>query len=594
MDSSTVPMTPNNAFKSSVASEPSEHSNSMLDSVRSGFSNIHGKSRRNMSISAKHQQGSVDRNLEIRDDKIVKTQIPEGTKGKGFFKYENSIFYHIPILNIFWSAVDGKNADPPSFAQIAKMLETISIAAALVLALVLTVHSAVEYDELHAANMRFLHKVPPCSVQQQEGCKQYTFYSREKHFDCGMDEMEVTPGSVQTISVDRNYCKYWWEKQGDKTGTPVENFNWNCCVSIALLNIALLMSILILSTGSTNVFANEHDLQHGFQARQVMKVYLHWVRFPLVVCIMGLLCGIVAFFNAIQLMVVVKYPDIAVADTAETDFSWTSPFGWVDFSLFYLMYLPLFFAVLLVSMGTHRAYMYPVRPNGDKIIEDERPEMRSELKKFLYTWCALDDHDGNIFLSGAGGIPSAEVEVVADALIDHGLCTPEDLLFMVSNMSDALGEVGGIQLHARTNIIAGCKNYQENLRTLDYMGGAGITNGNTKTATSSLAINPKYNLWMDQYGVVSQLLSSKIRGAGFTLNDEELKVMSNLFVDQGLVEEAIISAAACNLEFLNNIGDLQLGSRVKIFKSFTGNEPEYSAVNYDEAGGQAAASTLSA
>ena len=46
-------------------------------------------------------------------------------------------------------------------------------------------------------------------------------------------------------------------------------------------------SILILSTGSTNVFANEHDLQHGFQARQVMKVYLHWVRFPLVVCIMG-------------------------------------------------------------------------------------------------------------------------------------------------------------------------------------------------------------------------------------------------------------------------------------------------------------------
>jgi len=38
-------------------------------------------------------------------------------------------------------------------------------------------------------------------------------------------------------------CKYWWEKQGDKTGTPVENFNWNCCVSIALLNIALLMSV---------------------------------------------------------------------------------------------------------------------------------------------------------------------------------------------------------------------------------------------------------------------------------------------------------------------------------------------------------------
>ena len=38
-------------------------------------------------------------------------------------------------------------------------------------------------------------------------------------------------------------CKYWWDKQGDKTGTPVENFNWNCCVSIALLNIALMLCV---------------------------------------------------------------------------------------------------------------------------------------------------------------------------------------------------------------------------------------------------------------------------------------------------------------------------------------------------------------
>ena len=99
--------------------------------------------------------------------------------------------------------------------------------------------------------------------------------------------------------------------------------------------------------------------------------------------------------------------------------------------------------------------MYKVRPDGDTKAEKERPVKRLELKKFLYTWCALDDDDGNIFLSGAGGIPSSEVEVVADALIDHGLCTPEDLLFMVRNMADALGEVGGIQLNARTRIIVG-------------------------------------------------------------------------------------------------------------------------------------------
>lgn len=533
----------------------------------SGFSNVHGKSRRNMSISAKHQRAPINeasRNRQISHDQLPASGIPTGSKGKGFFKYENSILYHIPILNIFWSAVDGKNADPPSFAQIAKMLETISIAAALVLALVLTVHSAVEYDELHDANNRFLHKVPPCDVLQQEGCKTYTFYSREKHFDCGTDT-----DNDRGVEVPRNYCKYWWERQGDKTGTPVENFNWNCCVSIALLNIALLMSILILSTGSTNVFANEHALQHGFQARQVMKVYLHWVRFPLVVCIIGLLCGIIAFFNAIQMMVLVKYPDIAVDDTAETDYSWTSPFGWVDFSLFYLMYLPLIGAILMVSMGTHRAYMYKVRPDGDTVVESERPVSRQELKKFLFTWCALNDDNGNIFLSGAGGIPSSEVEVVADALIDHGLTTPEDLLFMVRNTQDTLGEVGGIQLNARTCIIVGCKNYMENLRTQDYMGRSGIKGGKTKTGSQSLEIDPEYNLWMDQFAIVSQFLAKKIRAAGFNLDDLELKVMSNLFVDQGLVEEDIIEAAASNLVILNTIEDLHLGSRVKIFKSFT-------------------------
>ena len=48
-----------------------------------------------------------------------------------------------------------------------------------------------------------------------------------------------------------------------------------------------------------------------------------------------------------------------------------------------------------------------------------------------------------------------------------------------------------------------------------------------------------------------------------------LQVMSNLFVDQGLVEEDIIEAAASNLVILNTIEDLHLGSRVKIFKSFT-------------------------
>jgi len=583
MDSSTVPEVSNPAFKPSdtnMASVAGLDSDSTLS--RSAFSNTHGKSRRNMSISAKHQRApdvEQKRNREIRNDVVPSREIPKGSKGMGFFTYENSIFYHLPVINIFWSAVDGQNADPPSFAQIAKMLETISIAAALVLALVLTIHSAVEYDELQGANERFLHKVPPCGELFQVGCKNYTFYSREKHFGCGTDEIAGYNGQI--VKVERNYCKYWWDKQGDKTGTPVENFNWNCCVSIALLNIALMLSILILSTGSTNVFANEHDLQHGFQARSVMTVYLRWVRFPLATCIIGLLCGIVAFFNAVQLMVVVKYPDVAVDDTATTDYSWTSPYGWVDFSLFYLMYLPLIAAVLLVSMGTHRAYMYKVRPDGDTRVEKERPVSRLEIKKFLYTWCALDDDTGNIFLSGAGGIPSSEVEVVADALIDHGINTPEDLLFMVRNMADALGEVGGIQLNARTRIIVGCKNYQENLRTMDFMGRTGIKGGKTKTARSSLEIDPEYNLWMDQYGAVSQLLSSKIRAAGFTLDAVELKVMSNLFVDQGLVDDAIIEAAASNLEILNNIEDLHLGSRVKIFKSFTGT-------------GRVAASTLSA
>jgi len=42
------------------------------------------------------------------------------------------------------------------------------------------------------------------------------------------------------------------------------------------------------------------------------------------------------------------------------------------------------------------------------------------MSEFLAQECACNDNPGSIFLSAAGGIPSCESEVIADALLDKG------------------------------------------------------------------------------------------------------------------------------------------------------------------------------
>ena len=57
---------------------------------------------------------------------------------------------------------------------------------------------------------------------------------------------------------------------------------------------------------------------------------------------------------------------------------------------------------------------------GNPKTKKEREEPRKELSDFLEQECACNDNPGDIFLSAAGGIPSCESEVIADALLDKG------------------------------------------------------------------------------------------------------------------------------------------------------------------------------
>lgn len=100
--------------------------------------------------------------------------------------------------------------------------------------------------------------------------------------------------SSRIFKVSGNYAKWWFitrqhrdvtdleiaanpQKYIGDFGTPVDEFNSLCMTSCCFLCAALMLSILTLSTGSTNVFTREQDHYYGHQYRVVMKSYMFWV-----------------------------------------------------------------------------------------------------------------------------------------------------------------------------------------------------------------------------------------------------------------------------------------------------------------------------
>lgn len=69
-------------------------------------------------------------------------------------KYRGKLPYKIPIFNFFYGFYDIDN-DPPEWSQITGLLNVLAIVTALLLALVITFYSTVDYEEIQSADLRF-------------------------------------------------------------------------------------------------------------------------------------------------------------------------------------------------------------------------------------------------------------------------------------------------------------------------------------------------------------------------------------------------------------------------------------------------------
>ena len=140
--------------------------------------------------------------------------------------------------------------------------------------------------------------------------------------------------------------------------SPAEEFANFSLLSCAFLSTSLLLSILVLATGSANPFAKDQDTGGmAYQYRSVTRAYLYWVRFVNLGMIFGTIFGTVFFVQALKAMVYTKYTDGQVeADGYSPAFGFyfkaNSPYTFVNSATIWLCYVPITFSAIVLSVGT--------------------------------------------------------------------------------------------------------------------------------------------------------------------------------------------------------------------------------------------------
>lgn len=337
--------------------------------------------------------------------------------------YYNKIWYQVPLVNLFWAFVDD-SMEPPAWSQIDAFMQNMSIVSALILALVCTFHSAVSFEEMTNVDDRY------------------------KKLTTG-DPYAARP--VGDLYVTGNYARWWWTEKGDGDLTPTERFNYECMLATAFLCLCLMLSVLVLATGSTSPIARPSAHTKGHQYRTVMRAYMKYVQVLIFLTLVAAVIGIIFFFQIMKMLVYIKFPDQMVAATASYGTLFVegpeTPSGFVNTAITWACYIPTLIFALCLSAGQRAAYCYPIKPVtvlsdglNDRAI---RANARAVLTKFLGR-CGLpksEDSSGgdssvdgarqHTFLSIASGGKSNEAEVVADCILDAGITSVEELLLFV-------------------------------------------------------------------------------------------------------------------------------------------------------------------
>lgn len=380
----------------------------------------------------------------------------EGAKlQKNWANTYNSMGYQIPIVNLFYHFLDS-GSEPPSWSQIDKLMQNMSIVSALVLALAITFHSSVTYDELQLTDARF-----------------------QKYADDGTTLLGWR--SVGNLKVYNGYGM-WWTGQKAKTLSLVNQYNMNWTLGICFLTVCLLLAVMVLVSATTTAIARPSAFVTGHQYRTVMGAYMHgWkgcgvFAIVLVVIFTGVI-GVAFFFEGIKLQIYLKFPDEFVERTTTSmSFPFGTPattYGFVDAILVWIVYVMLFAFVCMTSLGQRAAYCYPMKPTtvlGAALHDEElRGQARARLAKFLAVSChipsaeneTIDDlaegrrdtsFRGFVFLTTAGGGTVNEAEVIADSLLDAGIMSVEEFRTFVIEGDGMLFDTPGLSIGAATQI----------------------------------------------------------------------------------------------------------------------------------------------
>lgn len=402
----------------------------------------------------------------------------------------NSVLHQIPIVNLGWSFLDSSNSKASTWPQIAFVLESISILAALLLALSILLQSAVTYDELQALDARF---------------------------EVLADNSTNGHRSIANFDLNGGYADWWFgtkkgQQGGDCTSDDCtartfkisEKLNEFSVMSSFLLSLSSLVSLSAVFVGSVTPVANESANVNGAQFTKVMSQFMKIIKIVMLVSIATLVIGTFYVLFLLQSVVFLKFPDTFVETYWHSNLypgqlsSYYTVYGFANGQSYFYLWLPMLIGLFFLAIAQRAAYTYPMTPpsaSGSKKMcgmgqeEDEERNQREASHAILTRWliekCSIPSvnpshfyDNGDVkeeeiktinynytYLTCAGGSKTNEAEIIADIFIDAGIMNVTELLTFIQTGDDRIYELEGLSLAAASQIVWQANFESENVKT---------------------------------------------------------------------------------------------------------------------------------
>lgn len=487
----------------------------------------------------------------------------------GWTYYYNSLVYRVPFVNLMWPYFSSYN-EQILYSQYTSFLNNTAIVTALVLALTCTFYQSVSYNELRAADLRFGYACQPGedffttpwdNHIYERGFREYVSDSDSNSNPIATDATKAlikngtaVPDAVYErgrfmftvvdasggdltgkcpcpcferrvidelgTMVTGKYAEWWYATNYELSFTTEitmsQAYNYLSVVSMCTLMVSLLTSVIMLGLSNANHFLDENNVESHANAL-VMKAYGFWIRLSVIGIIGTTVVGVWFFFSVLEYMVYIKYTDMQAARfgkgiSDEALGSYENVYAFTYTTIFYVIYALLVIALLVLSLGQHAAYTFPLRTYGsqkdearvhdtwlESVLSCFRPTARTEwhnhshgdsqrsqkrkpelaeitdyrlarqydLARFLAEECDLPNTKQwcgggprgdtlDVFMSVAAGDDCMEAELVAQILIDNHIDSPETIVSMVKNKKTRhwLAELPGISAGASVAIEA--------------------------------------------------------------------------------------------------------------------------------------------